>query len=115
MLSKCSQSEVQENLRVLEALLGDLQGQNYFHNNNNISAFFHHVDICTNDENEVESKSAGTSAQNKAVAAKCTKIIAFFTVRPLNLFAVAVFFVCLFVFAFLGPHPRHMEVPRLGV
>ena len=24
-----------------------------------------------------------------------------------------VFFLCLF--AFLGPHPRHMEVPRLGV
>ena len=25
------------------------------------------------------------------------------------------FLVCLFVFVFLGPHPRHMEVPRLGV
>ena len=24
------------------------------------------------------------------------------------------FFVCLF-FVFLGPHPQHMEVPRLGV
>ena len=24
----------------------------------------------------------------------------------------ALFFVC---FVFLGPHPRHMEVPRLGV
>ena len=25
-------------------------------------------------------------------------------------------FVCLFVFlSFVGPHPRHMEVPRLGV
>ena len=24
-------------------------------------------------------------------------------------------FVCLFVFVFLGPHPRHMEIPRLGV
>ena len=26
-----------------------------------------------------------------------------------------VFFVCLFVFVFLGPHLRHTEVPRLGV
>ena len=26
-----------------------------------------------------------------------------------------VFFVCLFVFCFLGLHLRHMEVPRLGV
>ena len=24
-------------------------------------------------------------------------------------------FVCLFVFVFLGPHPQHMEVPRVGV
>ena len=24
-------------------------------------------------------------------------------------------FVCLFVFVFLGPHPWHMEAPRLGV
>ena len=25
------------------------------------------------------------------------------------------FFCFLFVFSFLGPHPQHMEVPRLGV
>ena len=30
-----------------------------------------------------------------------------------KLFCHCVFFVCLFVFCFLGPHPWHMEVPRL--
>ena len=26
-----------------------------------------------------------------------------------------IFFFCLFFLSFLGPHPRYMEVPRLGV
>ena len=34
------------------------------------------------------------------------------TQQMLNKYLV---FVCLFVFVFLGPHPWHMEVPRLGV
>ena len=31
------------------------------------------------------------------------------------IYADIYFFACLFVFAFLGPHLQHMEVPRLGV
>ena len=34
----------------------------------------------------------------------------------LKVYSFGVFFFCLFVFwSFLGPHPRHMEDPRLGV
>ena len=28
---------------------------------------------------------------------------------------VAVLYLFIYLFCFLGPHPRHMEVPRLGV
>ena len=31
-----------------------------------------------------------------------------------NVFAFS-FFLFFFLFVFLGPHPQHMEVPRLGV
>ena len=35
---------------------------------------------------------------------------------PLQVFSLQILFLFLFLsFVFLGPHPRHMEVPRLGV
>ena len=37
----------------------------------------------------------------------------FLVVYDLNCIFFCFFFVCFFVF--LGPHPRHVEVPRLGV
>ena len=58
--------------------------------------------------------------KNSLLILSCRKK-AFLTVRLLNtqslVFssnALVGFFVCLFVFCFLGPHPQHMEVPRLG-
>ena len=40
--------------------------------------------------------------------------VSFAVQELLSLTRSYLFFVCLFVSSFLGPHPQHMEVPRLG-